>query len=85
MLLVEQSLVAGRTIILVQHSMQPMTKANSNRCGQRYCVPDHCVLQVERTRWGLEVEKQREQLRRRPKEETSGSSLLCSCTAYKDL
>ena len=30
MLLVEQSLVAGRRIIPVEHSMQPMTKPNSN-------------------------------------------------------
>ena len=30
MLLVEQSLVAGRTINLVEHSIQPMTKPNSN-------------------------------------------------------
>ena len=30
MLLVGQSLVAGRTINLVEHSMQPMTKPNSN-------------------------------------------------------
>ena len=30
MLLVEQSLVAGRILNLVEHSMQPMTKPNSN-------------------------------------------------------
>ena len=31
MLLVEQSLVAVRTNDLVEHSMQPMTKPNSNK------------------------------------------------------
>ena len=35
MLLVEQSLVAGRILNLVEHSMQPMTKPNSNT----FCVP----------------------------------------------
>ena len=40
MLLVEQGLVAGRILGLVEHSMQPMTKPNSNKTsdtGYQHC------------------------------------------------